>query len=112
MKSDMRLMWVLITGLALAGCSSKGPGMEQASEEFVYGFLATSPVYATSVGYHEHQGGRLDEQLDDYSQAGIDRQRRFFAGFRDRLDSMSKSNPSMEDAADIELMRNQIELAL
>jgi uncharacterized protein (DUF885 family) len=108
----MRFAVVLIIGLALAGCSPKRPGFDQASEEFVYGFLATSPVYATSVGYHEHQGVRLDEQLDDYSQAGIDRQRRFFAVFRERLDSMSKSNPSLEDAADIELMRNQIELAL
>ena len=51
------------------------------AEEFLYGYLALSPSSATFSGYHEHRDpatGKLvslDEQLDDVSAAGIERQR-------------------------------------
>ena len=81
-----------ILGIALSIAlmpSCKMPGEQQdfskVTEDFVYGALALSPVSATSAGYHEHQGVRLDERLDDLSHGGLQEQRQFYFGFRDRL---------------------------
>src|SRR5260370_25818964 len=69
--------------------SCKMPGEQQdfskVTEDFVYGSLALSPVSATAAGYHEHNGLRLDEKLDDFTMKGIQRQRRFYSYFNDRL---------------------------
>src|SRR5579871_3966034 len=73
--------------LALSSC--KMPGEQQdiskLTEEFVYGSLALSPVAATQAGYHQHDGTKLDDELDDYSRAGVQDQIQFYNGFRDRL---------------------------
>ena len=100
--------------LFIVGC--KMPGEQQdfskLTEEFVYGSLALSPVSATVAGYHEHQGVRLDEKLDDYSQIGIQEQRRFFSGFRDRLALIKPESLTPEESADFQIIQNQVELAL
>jgi len=62
----------------------------EVEDEFIYTSLAFSPVQATSAGYHQHQGIKLDAELDDFSQAGLDRQRNFYKSLRYRLaDSVS-----------------------
>jgi uncharacterized protein (DUF885 family) len=98
----------------MAGC--KMPGEQQdfskLTEEFVYGSLALSPVSATVAGYHEHQGVRLDERLDDYSPIGIQEQRRFFSDFRDRLALIKPEKLAPEESADYQIIQNQVELAL
>jgi uncharacterized protein (DUF885 family) len=100
--------------VCLTGC--KMPGEQQdfskLTEEFVYGSLALSPVSATVAGYHEHQGVRLDEKLDDYSPGGIQDQRRFFSGFRDRLALVKPESLAPEESADYQIIQNQVELAL
>ena len=100
--------------LLMAGC--KMPGEQQdfskLTEEFVYGSLALSPVSATVAGYHEHQGVRLDERLDDYSPIGIQEQRRFFSDFRDRLALIKPETLAPEESADYQIIQNQVELAL
>jgi uncharacterized protein (DUF885 family) len=100
--------------LFIVGC--KMPGEQQdfskLTEEFVYGSLALSPVSATVAGYHEHQGVRLDEKLDDYSSIGIQEQRRFFSGFRDRLALIKPESLAPEESADFQIIQNQVELAL
>jgi len=100
--------------VCLTGC--KMPGEQQdfskLTEEFVYGSLALSPVSATVAGYHEHQGVRLDEKLDDYSPGGIQDQRRFFSGFRDRLALIKPETLGQEEQAEYQIIQNQVELAL
>ena len=100
--------------LLMAGC--KMPGEQQdfskLTEAFVYGSLALSPVSATVAGYHEHQGVRLDERLDDYSPIGIQEQRRFFSDFRDRLALIKPEKLAPEESADYQIIQNQVELAL
>jgi uncharacterized protein (DUF885 family) len=99
---------------AMSSC--KMPGEQQdfskAVDDFVYGSLALSPVAATSAGYHEHQGIRLDERLDDLSRGGIQEQRQFYFGFRDRLALIKPDSLSSEERADYEVIQNQINLAL
>ena len=100
--------------LLMTGC--KMPGEQQdfskLSEDFVYGSLALSPVSATAAGYHEHQGIRLDEKLDDYSPGGIQDQRQFYSGFRERLALIKPETLAPEERADHQILQNQVELAL
>jgi uncharacterized protein (DUF885 family) len=100
--------------LLMTGC--KMPGEQQdfskLTEEFVYGSLALSPVSATAAGYHEHQGIRLDEKLDEYSPGGIQEQRQFYSGFRERLALIKPETLAPEERADYQIVQNQVELAL
>jgi uncharacterized protein (DUF885 family) len=94
--------------------SCKMPGEQQdfskVTEDFVYGSLALSPVSATSAGYHEHQGVRLDEKLDDFSQGGLQEQRQFYFGFRNRLALIKLESLLPEERADYQIIQNQIDL--
>jgi uncharacterized protein (DUF885 family) len=96
--------------------SCKMPGEQQdfskLTEDFVYGSLALSPVSATSAGYHEHRGVRLDERLDDLSGAGLQEQRQFYYGFRDRLALIKPESLSPEERADYQIIQNQIDLSI
>ncbi len=89
------------------------------AEEFLYGYLALSPSSATFSGYHQHRDpatGKmvsLDEQLDDVSAAGIERQRKFFRDYQRRLEKEIRVRElDAETRADYELVRDTIELAL
>ncbi len=97
---------------AMEGCAKRPSEFQGAVEDFVYSTLALSPVTATQAGYHVHQGVRLDERLDDFSDAGIALQRDFYQGFRSRLASLPPSKLSAEDRADRRIMEDQISLAL
>src|SRR4051812_11501712 len=68
--------------------STKAADFEKLTDDLLYGSLALSPVSATQAGYHEHNGVRLDEQLDDFSGAGIDALRKFYEGLKGRIDSL------------------------
>src|SRR5712672_4204594 len=80
---------VIASVFSMAGCKmnqeKQKPDFSKLTEDFVYGSLALSPVSATQAGYHEHQGVKLDEKLDDFSPSGIETARKFAAGFHDRL---------------------------
>jgi uncharacterized protein (DUF885 family) len=114
MRLLRRSVPVTAIALLLAGC--RMPGEKQdfgaTEEEFVYGSLALSPVSATSAGYHEHKGKRLDEMLDDFTPSGIAEQRRFYFDFHNRLDVIKPESLSPEERADYQLMEDQIQLAL
>lgn len=100
--------------LFLLACSRKPPeSFSQLAEEFVYEHLSFSPVLSTQVGYHQHRGLNLDEMLDDFSQEGLDAQRRFYRQFRERLTRAVKPEQlSVEDRADHDILDDQISLAL
>ncbi len=88
------------------------PDLASLTDDFVYGSLALSPVGATSAGYHEHQGVKLDEQIDDFSAAGIDQQHKFYSDFHTRLAAIQQDSLSAEDRADYQIIDNQINLSL
>jgi uncharacterized protein (DUF885 family) len=111
----------LLSSVCLVACiaitsSCKMPGERQdfskTTEDFVYGSLALSPVSATSAGYHEHHGVRLDERLDDLSGGGIQEQRQFYFEFRDRLALIKPESLAPEERADYQIIQNQVDLAL
>src|ERR1700681_2957041 len=107
---------VLASVFSLAGCKMnqqvQKPDFSKLTEDFVYGSLALSPVSATQAGYHEHQGVRLDEKVDDFSPAGVEASRKFYAGFRDRLRASDPQTLSPEERADYQIIQNAIELSL
>ena len=114
--SSKRLMAFIAAASLCLLTSCKMPGEQQdlskLTEDFVYGSLALSPVGATSAGYHEHNGVKLDEKLDDYSPAGVQEQRQFYAGFKDRLALVKPAALSPEERADFQILQNQTDLAL
>jgi len=88
------------------------PDLTSLTDDFVYGSLALSPASATSAGYHQHKGVNLDEQLDDYSAAGIDQQHKFYSDFHNRLAAIQQDSLSAEDRADFQIIDNQVNLSL
>jgi len=95
----------------LAGCArTPVPSFDSIAEEFVFSTLALSPVSATQSGYHEHKGVKLDEILDDFSQQGIEAQRKFYTDFAGRLAKLDASSLNAEQRADLQIMNGQIAL--
>jgi uncharacterized protein (DUF885 family) len=104
---------VVLGAMALVSCQKRGPvDFEPVRSDFVYGSLALSPVSATQAGYHYYKQLPLDEMLDDYSQAGVQGQRMFWEGFRDRLAKIDPNSLTPEDHADYQMIGDQISLAL
>lgn len=107
---------LLLLTLALAGCGggSKPPvaDFSKFATEFAYSTLGNSPVLATGVGYHQHNGVSLDEQLDDYSPAAMEKQRALAAEFRKRLDTFPADQMSTEERADRAIIEDQLALYL
>src|SRR5262249_26280390 len=82
------------------------------TDEFTRGVLALSPVSATQAGYHEHNGVKLDEAIDDLSAAGMEAQRRFYKDIQSRLASLSAASLDREQQADLQILRNNIGVSL
>src|SRR5712691_629128 len=83
---------------------------EKLTDDLLYGGLALSPVSATQTGYHVHNGVQLDEQIDDFSAAGMEAQRRFWEGLKTRIDALNSASLDKEQQADLDIMKNQINL--
>jgi uncharacterized protein (DUF885 family) len=107
---------VLLAGSLLLTLSCDPPAPEdqvrQLAEDFVDTSLALSPSYATSQGYHEHNGVDLDELLDDNTPHGIDEDRAFLNKSLGNLDRLSRMNISAESRADLDVIRLQCEAGL
>ncbi len=118
MRPSLRIFSVLVAVslLYLTSCKTAAPpakpDLSALTNDFVYGSLALSPVGATSAGYHQHNGVLLDEQLDDFSAAGIERQHKFFSDFHTRLAAIAPDSLSAQDRADYQIIDNAINLQL
>ncbi len=86
--------------------------IETLDENFVRETLALSPSNATTQGYHQHNGLALDELLDDYSAAGVQRARSVYRHFLDSINQLDKSGMTAEDEADLDIIRLQCQSQL
>src|SRR5215831_16963908 len=75
-------LMLMMTGMQLAAADDRFDGVV---DDFVLDSLALSPSYATQQGYHSHHGISLDDQLDDFSPAGIAARRALAARTEARL---------------------------
>src|ERR1700743_1740690 len=80
----------------------------QIVDDYVFGSLALSPVTASTVGYHKHQGQMLEDELDDFSAAGIKAQIKLQRDIEARMESLDAKTLSPEERADIEIMHDAI----
>jgi len=84
------------------------------SDDFMRDSLALSPVSASQAGYHLHtdpltqQTVELDAQLDDFSPAAIEHQRKFYSAWQE----CKRTRVSVQDAVDWQLIDDQIALNL
>ena len=126
-ETKLRLLVIGILVLAVTNaCATKEPqkDFEAAATDFPFQALALTPIAATAAGYHEHiegadeegQGGTkisLDELLDDYSAAGVQKRVRFYKDFRKRLHDKVKRDELAGDAwADYGVVDNHIQRSL
>lgn len=97
----------------LSGCTRHTPAdLGKLSDEFVFTSLSFSPSGATAAGLHEYNNQKLDDLLDDFTPAALDRQRRFYDGFRQRLNGVKAEALSAQERADLAILQDQISLAL
>src|SRR5271155_2883123 len=75
-------------GATSAGAAPADLQFSQVVEDFVFGTLALSPVTASSVGYHKHHGEMLEDELDDFSAAGIKAQIKLQRDIEDRMEKL------------------------
>jgi uncharacterized protein (DUF885 family) len=81
---------------------------DQLVDDFVMGTLALSPTGATGFGYHVHHGRSLDDQLDDFSPAGIEAQRSFLHDIEFRIGHLDSAALDPEQRADVDMMRDAL----
>src|SRR5262245_32724360 len=103
----VRLLALLSLVVIAAGCGKPSEQLARLSEEFVYTTLSFSPATATSAGLHQYKNQKLDDLLDDMSPASIEKQRRFYGHFRDRLGSLNVNAFEPEDRADLRILQDQ-----
>lgn len=104
------LIAVVVLGMS---CHRNPPAdFSSLSEEFVYTTLSFSPSGATAAGLHQYKGQNLDDMLDDFSPASLDHQRMFYQDFRQRLAALKSDSMPVEDRADLQILEDQISLAL
>ncbi len=104
------LSWVMTVSCGNAGKSAAD--FDKLTSDFVYGSLALSPSSATQAGYHSHKGVALDGLLDDYSAAGLEASRNFYREMQTRVATLDPKALDKEQAADADIMRNNIGLSL
>jgi uncharacterized protein (DUF885 family) len=99
--------------------SNAGQKFAELSDQFMKDSLALSPTNASGAGYHKHLDRKtgktieLDARLDDLSLKGMAEQRAFYAAWRERFHSETPvTTLGPEDAADWQLIDDQIALAL
>src|SRR5262245_47148373 len=111
-KYARALFPIFLVALA-AGCGkSPSEKLTQVSDEFVQGVLAASPSMATAAGLHKYQGMLLDVVLDDVSSAALEKQRKFYEKYRQKLAEIKVDQLGLEEKADYAIIQNQIGLAL
>jgi uncharacterized protein (DUF885 family) len=81
----------------------------QVVDDFVFGTLALSPTTATGVGYHRHHGAALDDQLEDFSPAGIKASLNLLSDIVIRIGKLDSKSLSAEQRADFDIIRDAIE---
>jgi hypothetical protein len=101
MKKLVLLLLVSLMAMNLSAQSSSD--YTKLLDQFFDGYFAFNPTAGTQVGFHQY-----DNKLEDYSQAGIDQQIKFFHEYADKFAKLDASKMSLEDRDDLELVKSAI----
>jgi uncharacterized protein (DUF885 family) len=111
-----RVALALTLLIALPVSAQKKDSFSDLATQFVYKTLEFSPSFATQAGLHQVSTDRgtinLDQMLDDFSPASLQKQRTYFRGFIARLKALPKSGMDAQTRADLELLQNASDFAL
>jgi uncharacterized protein (DUF885 family) len=80
---------------------------EALAKKYIEQLLEMNPETATQLGDH-----RFDNRLDDYSLAGVERERAFNQKYLKALDAISSKSLSPVNSVDYRIMRNRLEYNL
>ena len=83
----------------------------QLVDDFVFGTLSLAPTTATGMGYHRHRGVLLDDQLEDFSPAGIKASLNLLSEIEMRIGTLDAKSFNQEQRADINIMHGAIAAA-
>lgn len=113
------LLTLLLLAVSLCAAADKpvNPDFDRLAAQFMIDSLALSPVNASQAGYHKHTGAdgktvELDAVLDDLGPNSIVAQRAFNLTWRDRFAAIQRASLSREQAADLQLIQDNIAYAL
>src|SRR5882757_3394949 len=98
----------ILCTVQLARAASSDLQFNQVVDDFVFGSLALSPVTASTVGYHQHKGEMLEDQLDDFSAAGLKASLTLQRSIEARIAKLDPKWLNPEQRADIEIMLDAI----
>jgi len=91
-------------------CGAKSEAFLDKANRLVLAELALQPVEANQIGLHEYQGKSLDDQLDDYSSAGVAAARELLTAGRACFNGYKNLPP--EDNADLIVLRDGLDSTL
>lgn len=80
---------------------------EALAKKYIEQFLMANPETATTLGDH-----RFDNRLDDYSRAGVERDRAFNQKYLKALDTIPVSRLGAANSVDYRILRNRLEYNL
>jgi uncharacterized protein (DUF885 family) len=100
---------VALGGLSSARATPIDLQFNQVVDDFVFSTLALSPTTATGVGYHRHHGTALDDQLEDFSPAGIKASLNLLRDIEIRIGKLDSKSLTAEQRADIDIIHDAIE---
>ncbi len=95
-------------GFQVARAATEDLQFSQVVDDFVFGTLALSPVTASTVGYHKHHAEMLEDELDDFSAAGIKVSLNLQRDIEARMEKLDPKALSAEQRADIDIMHDAI----
>jgi uncharacterized protein (DUF885 family) len=97
--------------LQIARASPADLQFNQLVDDFVFGTLSLAPTTATGMGYHKHHGVMLDDQLEDFSPAGIKASLNLLRDIEVRIGTLDAKSFNQEQRADINIMHGAIAAA-
>jgi uncharacterized protein (DUF885 family) len=111
----MRIVFVILSALLLAGCTGTGPNatgpsadanaaFARLADDYVGGYLAWRPGAGTSLGLHQYDG-----KVTDFSQASRDGELARLKSFEQQLADLDVSRLSKKSACDYRVLRGAIE---
>jgi uncharacterized protein (DUF885 family) len=98
----------LSCGASLAQAVPGDAQFDQIVDDYVFGSLALSPVTASTVGYHRHHGRMLEDELDDFSAAGIKANLTLQRDIEARMAKLDPKSLTAEQRADVDIMHDAI----
>jgi uncharacterized protein (DUF885 family) len=113
MKHLQTLSVVFGLAVTLGGLAARATPTDlqfnQVVDDFVFSTLALSPTTATGIGYHRHHGAVLDDELENFSPAGIKASLNLLSDIEIRIGKLDSKSLSAEQRADIDIMHDAIE---